>query len=347
MLILLGTGCSKATPSASSIAAKPAAVPSLASAGCQATPVPSAGERTISYDAAGEDGLYIEDIPPVQREHRPLPLVLDLHGYLETASLQNDISGLGAFGDAHGFITVTPQVNFSVQHWGVAPSSPDITYLKNLVKHVEHNACVDQHRVFFAGYSNGAWMTSVMACDLSSQVAAVATVAGLQDYSWCRPSRPVPVVAFHGTTDPFVAYQGGSGRAALSLPAITNSGTETGKTVGQELTTDSHTAILGPLPQAIPTQVAGWAHRNGCHSVAIDHHVADDVTLLSYHCSADGSVDFYRITGGGHAWPGSEVSASLASVIGHTTFSISADKIMWAFFEAHPLGSLGRRSRHT
>jgi polyhydroxybutyrate depolymerase len=147
----------------------------------------------------------------------------------------------------------------------------------------------------------------------------------------------VPVVAFHGTNDPFVAYQGRSGPSAWSLPAISDTGAVMGKTVGQELTTYSHPAILGPLPEAVPAQVAGWARRNGCHSAAIDRRVADDVTLIFYRCPRHADVNFYRITGGGHAWPGSEVSASLASVIGHTTFSINADKIMWAFFEGHPL----------
>jgi polyhydroxybutyrate depolymerase len=61
------------------------------------------------------------------------------------------------------------------------------------------------------------------------------------------------------------------------------------------------------------------------------------VTLLTYRGPADASVAFYRITGGGHAWPGSEASARLASLIGRTTFSINADQIMWAFFEANSL----------
>jgi polyhydroxybutyrate depolymerase len=48
-------------------------------------------------------------------------------------------------------------------------------------------------------------------------------------------------------------------------------------------------------------------------------------------------VELYRVNGGGHAWPGSAASASLASVVGYTTTAISADQIMWAFFAAHPL----------
>ncbi len=337
LCVLVGTGLAVALSTGSNAIAAPSTALALPSPGCRVASAVPAGEQTVSYDAAGEDGLYIEDVPPSQTEARPLPLVFDLHGYLEPASLQNEITGLGRFGDAHGFVTITPQVNFSVQHWDVAPNSADITYLGDLLGHVEHTTCVDQRRIFFAGYSNGAWMTSVIACDFSSRVAAVAPVAGLQDFSWCRSSRPVPVVAFHGTADPFVAYQGGSGQGALSLPALDDSGGMTGKTVGQELAADPGAKIIGPLPASIPDQVGGWARRNGCSSAPSQRRIAGDVTLFDYSCPTGANVEFYRITGGGHAWPGSTVSASLASAIGHTTFSIDADQIMWAFFEAHPL----------
>ena len=46
------------------------------------------------------------------------------------------------------------------------------------------------------------------------------------------------------------------------------------------------------------------------------------------------------MTGGGHSWPGSEFSQAVASVVGPTTMSISADELMWKFFQAHPLPEL-------
>ena len=45
----------------------------------------------------------------------------------------------------------------------------------------------------------------------------------------------------------------------------------------------------------------------------------------------------YRVTGGGHAWPGSTTSAAIEGIVGHTTMSIDANAIMWKFFVAHPL----------
>ena len=49
-------------------------------------------------------------------------------------------------------------------------------------------------------------------------------------------------------------------------------------------------------------------------------------------------------TGGGHSWPGSEFSKAVAAVVGPTTMSISANELMWKFFQAHPLpGELSGR----
>jgi polyhydroxybutyrate depolymerase len=183
----------------------------------------------------------------------------------------------------------------------------------------------------------GAFTSSAVACELSSRVAAVAPVAGLQAFSWCRPKRPVPVVAFQGTTDPFVSYTGGPGPAALKLPAPDGSN----KTVGQELKAHPH-AAGNPLPQSIPTQVATWAKRNGCGATPTKTQIASDVTRVTYPCAADSSVQFYVIKGGGHTWPGAPPGVFPAATVGRTTTSISANQVIWNFFQAHPLtGRIG------
>ena len=60
------------------------------------------------------------------------------------------------------------------------------------------------------------------------------------------------------------------------------------------------------------------------------------MALISYACPNGASVSLYRIRGGGHTWPGS-VLESETKVLGATTMAISADKIIWSFFESHPL----------
>jgi polyhydroxybutyrate depolymerase len=40
----------------------------------------------------------------------------------------------------------------------------------------------------------------------------------------------------------------------------------------------------------------------------------------------------YIVVGGGHSWPGSDFSASIAQVVGPTTFDIDATALAWDFF---------------
>ena len=313
------------------------AVAPVPSSGCQAAPAPSPGESNLTYSADGKSGTYIQDVPTTVGS-TPMPVVFDLHGYLEAASLEHTGTGLSAYGNTNRFVTITPQIDESgVPRWDVGPHSADIAYIGNLLSHVEDSLCIDQRRVFVTGLSMGAFTSSAIACQLSGRVAAVAPVAGLQAFSWCRPSRPVPVVAFQGTADPFVSYTGGPGPNTLKLPAPDGSG----QTIGQELKVHPH-ARGNPLPQSIPTQVATWAKRNGCGSTATRTSVASDVTLVSYPCAASSAVEFYVIRDGGHTWPGGTSGIYPPNLVGRTTMSISANQIIWSFFQAHPLeGHIG------
>jgi polyhydroxybutyrate depolymerase len=169
-------------------------------------------------------------------------------------------------------------------------------------------------------------MTSAVACAYADRVAAVAPVAGLRRPDGCEPSAPVPVVTFHGTEDPFVAFDGGLGAAAARLPAPDGSG----RTLG-----DLGVGPGGDEP-SIPALAAAWARGNGCEGSPAREQVADDVTRIAFPCPADGDVVLYRVDGGGHTWPGSEFSRGIEAVTGRTTFSIDADDLIWRFFEDHP-----------
>jgi polyhydroxybutyrate depolymerase len=274
---------------------------------------------------------YYRHIPPSYGA-RPLPLVVDLHGYSEGATIHLMMSSLGKYGDKKGFITVTPQGQGVVPRWDTAlKGSPDVAFIKAMISDVEKNLCIDTNRVFVAGLSNGAFMASALACVLSKQIAAVAPVAGVQAPKGCRQARAVPVVAFHGTADGFVGYDGGLGERARSLPAADGSG----KTLEES----------GQLPKgsakgpSVPETIQAIARRNNCSPKRLTQRVSSEVTRFSYKCSKGRDVVLYRVTGGGHTWPGSAFSQQIESVVGKTTMTISANEIMWRFFADHPLAS--------
>ena len=281
----------------------------------------------MTLTSGGVERWYIRHVPAAHDGTKPLPVVVDLHGYTEGAQVHVHMSELGAFGDQHGFVTITPQGLGPIPRWETAVGSKDVKFIGDLLDQVEKTVCVDTARVFVTGLSNGAMMTSVVACALANRVAAVAPVAGITNVAGCKPARAVPIVAFHGTADPFLAYDGGLGPAAAKLPAPDGSG----RTLGDLGVRDR------PKGPSVPDVLHAWARRNKCTGQASEKQVASDVTELSYACPRGADVELYRVTGGGHSWPGSVFSKQIASVVGPTTDSISADAVMWAFFEAHPL----------
>ena len=317
-----------ATPKpAASGARNAASVAATPSSGCRAGAAgPAAGEERATVASGGVERWYLRHVP-THDGTRPLPVVVDLHGYTEGAVVHARHSDLGAFGDRHGFLTITPQGLGTVARWETAVGSADVTFIGDLLDQVEQTVCVDTARVFFTGLSNGAMMTSVVACALADRVAAVAPVAGIADVDGCKPARAVPVVAFHGTADPFIAYDGGFGPSVAKLPAPDGSGRTLGELGAGE----------GPRGPSVPEILQSWARRNGCKGAASEQRRAPDVVQLSFACPPGAEVELNRVDGGGHSWPGSAFSKQIQSAVGPTTDSISANEVMWAFFEAHPL----------
>jgi polyhydroxybutyrate depolymerase len=308
----------------------------VASAGCGATQV-AAGEEKVTLTSGGDERWYLRHVPPAHDGSTPVPVVVDLHGYSEGADVHAIVSGLGPYGDEQGFVTITPhgEGEGPVPFWDITAGGRDEVFVADVLDDVEASLCVDTARIFVTGLSNGAMMTSTLACDLSDRFAAAAPVAGVTEVASCDADRPVPVVAFHGTADGFLSYDGGLGPKVADLPAPDGQGT-----LGDAAAQAEPTETGGP---SVPEVMAHWAKRNGCDGAApTEQPVADDVTVLSYDCPPGADAELYRVEGGGHSWPGSPLLANVANVVGRTTMSISANEVMWDFFERHPLASSGQ-----
>jgi polyhydroxybutyrate depolymerase len=301
---------------------------SAGSAGCDAATVVAAGQSRVDLG----DRCYLRNVPPAHADGEPVPVVLDLHGYAEGAEVHALMSALGPFGDAAGFVTVTPHGEGAVAGWDIAADGADVDFIDQVLDDVEATLCVDRSRVYATGLSYGAFMTSTLACTDSERFAAVAPVAGVQDPAGCDPARPVPVLTFHGTDDEFVNYDGGFGEAVADLPAPDGSDRTLG---GIGVETDD------PDAPSVPEITAAWARRNGCEAEPTARRVATDVVRVIFGCPAGADVELYRVEGGGHSWPGSEFSQAIENIVGPTTTSIDANEVMWDFFQAHRLEEAG------
>jgi polyhydroxybutyrate depolymerase len=124
-------------------------------------------------------------------------------------------------------------------------------------------------------------------------------------WRWCTDEKPVPMISFHGTDDPVVPYNGGTSWISSR-----------------------------PFPN-VPAWSAKWAKRNRC-GTPVDSAVTSDVTRREYTgCADHAAVVLYTIHGGGHTWPGGTPLPEW--FVGRTARSIDATRLMWMFFEEHPL----------
>lgn len=88
--------------------------------------------------------------------------------------------------------------------------------------------------------------------------------------------------------------------------------------------------------QGVRDATLAWGRHNGCDPPPVPDPVSERVFLASYtNCEAGADVELYTVEGGGHTWPGAEPREG--GPLGATTDEISANELMWAFFEAHPL----------
>lgn len=320
------------TAAATSTTAKPTGATSAAAAGKVATAAarPSTGCGSGRSGAVREqqgtllgNRIYLLTTPKQDDGKTPLPLVFDFPGLDETAAIQAKFSGLPAFAQAHGFVVVEPQASANPYFWkvGSGPDNPDVAYLDALVEHLESTRCIDTSRVYATGLSNGAMFTSLLACTRSDRFAAVAAVSGLTHDRTCQPKRRIPVLAFHGTKDPILHFNGG-----VDLSSVTGA-----------------KGTPKPLPAAdldgpgYPATARQWAATDGCSAASSDTDLTATIIERTWSCPAASPVVFEIVRGGGHDWPGSTFSPSIASIVGPTDTSIDANDVIWSFFRRFAL----------
>jgi polyhydroxybutyrate depolymerase len=326
---LAAAGCSSGDDDDKADADEPheeaTAAPAVPSAGCDGAATDEADLVQATMPIRGVERLFLLSAPAWVEDDDPLPLVVDFHGLAEGATVHANMTQMGPFGAEEGFVTVFPHGTGAPVIWNVStdPSAnADLEFVGALLDRVEEEHCIDTSRVYATGLSNGAMMTSTVACTMADRFAAVAPVAGVTVPEGCAPSRPVPVLSIHGTADPILMFNGGVNTAALA--AALNGGDDTASTTTVPVDLDG---------KGYPEAVRKWAGLDGCATTSTDERVSDEVIRRTYDCPDDMAVEFLIVEGGGHSWPSSEFSRSIADIVGPTTFDIDADAEIWAFLQ--------------
>ena len=135
-------------------------------------------------------------VPPGYDGVVRLPLVLDLHGSGGNSAGQARNSGLETLSSTERFIVATLDAEGGRWNVPVQDNRPDdVAYVRDVIAHVAARVCTDETRVYVTGFSGGGRMTSLLACQLGSRIAAIAPVSALRWPGPCN-GRPVPVLTF-------------------------------------------------------------------------------------------------------------------------------------------------------
>lgn len=79
----------------------------------------------------------------------------------------------------------------------------DLVFFDAMLAWARANHCVDDEKVFVMGYSNGARLASLLACERADVVAGLAVASGSLS---CSPPKPKPVILSHGLQDSTIQY---------------------------------------------------------------------------------------------------------------------------------------------
>jgi polyhydroxybutyrate depolymerase len=275
---------------------------------------PGESLRTIAVGASPR--TYLLHLPSTYRAGRPAPLVLVFHGGGGRARGIAPHTGFSRLADREGFVVAYPEGMGG--RWndgrGIAASHDDAGFVRTLLDTLGAELSIDPRRVYATGISNGAMFSYRLACDLPGVLAAVAPVAGgmpAELTAGCTRGPAPSVVAFQGTADPLIPYDGGGAGPRRVLSA--------------------------------QRSVAFWAGLAGCADSVVADQPRDSlrdgtrVRRTSFTgCPEGRDVELYTIEGGGHTWPGGPPAGRR---VGRVSREVDATEVIWRFFARHARGA--------
>jgi len=282
---------------------------------------PGDSSRTVHVDGSARH--YVLHVPPQYAPDTPMPVVLAFHGGGANARNMIAFSGLNDKADEAGFLVAYPEGSGRIERMlafnagnccgeAAARHVDDVAFVRHVLDDLQEIANVDRRRVFATGMSNGAMMAYRLASEMSDRIAAIAPVSGPMGTQDCRPNRAVSVIHFHGDADEFAPFSGGRGRGPSGTHFF-----------------------------SVDHSINAWVDANECKRPPLVRQLPDrvndgtTVTQVRFAPGRDGAeVVLVIIKGGGHTWPGNEARMR---TLGASTRDISANDMMWEFFQHHPL----------
>ena len=241
-------------------------------------------------------------------------VLFNLHGYGSNALEQMYYTNFNNLANTkeNNFILIHPQgaplntvLTSSSSHWNsggwtIGSTVDDVDFIDTIIKLVSQKYNLNQDRIYSTVMSNGGFMSYHLACNLSSKIAAVASVTGSmskETYEDCNPDHPTSILQVHGTIDATVPFEGNSALGMRSINDVMN---------------------YWKLYDACDTEPVSIITDYFDIEISVQH----DTYL---NCLNDVQVELYKIEGMGHVWAKKE------------RYGISATEKIWEFFNLYDI----------
>ncbi|MEX0589888.1 MAG: PHB depolymerase family esterase [Xanthobacteraceae bacterium] len=274
----------------------------------------------------GEPRSYRLFLPP-NLSATPVPVVIALHGAVQTAAEFETDLGLNRIAQRNRFAVVYPEglnrvwddARPPIMRLGymVRPGD-DVPFLTTVVRRLIAEGIADPNRIYLAGLSMGGFMATRMACEHAQLFAAVAVIAATVPEQYrksCAPRRPLPALFMHGTFDPIVPWFG--------LP-MAGAGILSANDAAQFF-----------------ADLAGCMVYADSERPSLDRSAKVEIRRWSI-CRNNLSVMLYTIPGGGHLPPSAETGRGDTFVswfLQERSHAIDAAEEIWTFFRRYRGGS--------
>ena len=184
----------------------------------------SFNETCISYGQNTQKCNFIHDgldryyliYTPASIENDNVPLLFALHGYGSSAAFHKSYTQYEQIADENNFIVIYPQgykfesllanssSHWNVGAWTIESDIDDVDFIDTVIDFVSSKEQINQNRIYSSGMSNGGFMSYHLACNLSSRIAAIASVTGSmsrETLANCSPNHPTSILQIHGLED--------------------------------------------------------------------------------------------------------------------------------------------------
>ncbi len=288
-----GAGTTGAGGSSATTATSTGATTSATGATTSATSTGVGGGTAAACTATmfGDDRPVTLHVPKAYSCDKGAPLVIMLHGYSASGSLEELYLKITAESEKRGFLYAHPdgtKDSMGNQFWNAtdaccnfnASTIDDSAYITKIITDVQAAYKVDPKRIYLVGHSNGAFMSYRMACEHGDLIAGVASLAGAMytDVTKCAAANPVSLLEIHGTADMTISYDGA--------------------------------AIGGITYPSAPTSVADWVTFDKCSPTGdttssdldLESSLAGSETHVTNYtgCKSGTAVSLWTIKGAGH-----------------------------------------------